>query len=131
MKDGAGGSTFASACAAVLSLAACSSHFSASLRSNSSGVIKQLPFADDGCRERSYNVSRARVEIAEGQSNNIHRGVEAPKPPVNCPVAKKALGRIVGQNDTEIEVAVRAGIAASFGAEKVGPHGVIEIHQPA
>ncbi len=109
MKDRARWFTFSKICAAFRSLAASRSHFAASLRSNSSGIIEQPPFAHYGRRQRSYDVGRARVEIAVRQPNHIYRGLQAPKDLMDAPVAVEAFRRVVGQHDAEVQIAVRSG----------------------
>ena len=72
-------------------------------RSNSLGVIKQFPFTNDSGRQRRHHVPCTGVEIAKGQSNDIYWRMMTPNALMNAPVAKKTLGRVLRQDNAEIQ----------------------------
>jgi len=70
------------------------------------------------------------VEIAKGHPNDIHRRLKSPKTLVNTPVAVKGLRRVIGQNNAEIKIAVRARVSSCRGPKKIDANRSIELDQP-
>jgi hypothetical protein len=77
-----------------------------------------------------HHVGRARVEIATGQSHDVRRRFEARQTPMNAPVPVETLGCIVGQDNTEIQIAVRSGFPPRFRPKEVDANRPIKLYQP-
>ena len=50
---------------------------------------------------------------------------------VDLTAAEELVWRVVGENDKEIEVTVRAGVVTGFGAEEIDAQGVVKVDQAA
>ena len=71
------------------------------------------------------------VEIGTRKPNYIDGCPQSPQTAVNTPVPVEAVGRIVGQDHAEIQIAIRAGVATSFRTKKIYSERMIKLDEAA
>jgi hypothetical protein len=75
---------------------------------NKPGVIDEPAFPEHGGGEGGSDMSGSAFEAAAAPRDDVHGYSDAAEPGIDIAVAKNGSGGVAGDNDAEIQVAVRS-----------------------